>query len=111
MIVLRAAIAAVGLACLGAMPAAAQGLASIHDQVRVGGKICMADHYHDGNSAGMKTRKEAEAEAIKSWQGFTGWEYGSAWGSFRNAESRSMKCEAGSGSWSCHVQARPCRRR
>lgn len=107
----RVIIAAAGLALLGAVPASAQGLAGIHEWVRVGGKICMKDHYHDGSSAGEKSKKAAEEAAIRSWQGFTGWEYGAAWGSFKNAESKSIKCDGGGSSWGCSVQARPCRRR
>jgi hypothetical protein len=106
-------IATAGLVLLSALPASAQesGLASIHEWVRVGGKICMKDHFHSGASAGEKTRKAAEAAAIGSWQGFTAWEYGGAWGSFKNAESKSIKCDGGGSSWGCTVDARPCRRR
>lgn len=107
----RVIIAAAGLSLLGAVPASAQGLSSIHEQVRVGGKICFTDHYHDGNSAGEKSKKAAEEAAIRSWQSFTSWEYGSAWGSFKNAESKSIRCDGGGTSWGCSVQARPCRRR
>jgi hypothetical protein len=108
-----ALIAAAGLVLISAGSASAQdtGLAGIHEWVRVGGKICTRDHFHSGASAGEKTRKSAEAAAIGSWQGFTGWEYGAAWGSFKNAESKSIKCEGGGTSWGCTVDARPCRRR
>lgn len=101
---------ALGLLCA---PAAAQqdtGLSGLHDKVRVAGKLCMADHYHTGNSAGLASKKAAEVAAIKNWQDFTAWEYGSAWGSFRMAESKKVSCSGG-GSWSCTVDARPCRRR
>ena len=113
MTIRNAVIAAAGLLLLSAVPASAQGmgLAGIHEWVRVGNKVCMKDHYHDGASAGEKSKKAAEAAAIGSWQGFTAWEYGNAWGSFRNAESKSVKCEGTGNSWGCQVQARPCRRR
>ena len=104
-------IAAAGLLALTASSAAAQGLAGIHEHVRVGAKVCMKDHFHDGSSAGQPSRKAAEAEAIKVWQGFTAWEYGAHWGSFKMAESKAVKCSGGGNSWACNVTARPCRRR
>ncbi len=104
-------IGAAGLLALGATTAAAQGLADIHEHVRVGKKVCMKDHFHDGTSAGQPSRKAAEIEAIKVWQGFTGWEYGGAWGSFKLAESKGINCSGGGNSWACNVTARPCRRR
>jgi hypothetical protein len=103
--------ATAGLLAIGTLPAGAQGLVDLHEKVRVGSKLCMATHFHHGNSNGHKSRKEAESAAIGSWQGFTAWEYGAAWGRFSMAESRSVKCDSGSGGWSCEVQARPCRRR
>jgi hypothetical protein len=102
---------AAGCVLLSAASAAAQGLVDLHDKVRVGNKLCMADHFHYGNSGGHPSKKAAEAAAVKSWEGFTGWEYGAAWGSFRLAESRGSKCDIIGGSWTCNVQARPCRRR
>lgn len=108
-------LAAAGAFVLGATPAAAQelGLAGIHEWARVGSKICMRDHFHDGSSNGKPTRKAAEVEAIRVWQDFTGWEYGRAWGNFRLAESKGVKCSGANSdrSWSCQVTARPCRRR
>jgi hypothetical protein len=97
----------------GATSAAAQGLnlSGIHEQVRVRGKICMKDHFHDGSSSSMPSKKAAEIEAIRVWQDFTAWEYGRNWGNFRNAESKGVKCSGAARSWSCQVTARPCRRR
>lgn len=107
----RVLAVSVGLFCAGALPASAQGLTDLHTKVRVGNKICFSSHYHDGSGSG-NSRKGAEADAVKSWQGFTGWEYGSAWGNFWIAEGRGIKCEQSSANaWSCHVQARACRRR
>ncbi|MGE5513116.1 MAG: hypothetical protein ACM31O_17940 [Bacteroidota bacterium] len=105
----RAVLAAA--ACSLAAPAMAQetGLDALHAQVRVGGKICMLDHYHDGASNGAGSRKQAEAEAIESWASFTAWEYGNNWGSWRLAEGKSVSCDRGSGSWTCTLQARPCK--
>ncbi|MGE0767381.1 MAG: hypothetical protein AB7L90_13015 [Hyphomicrobiaceae bacterium] len=112
---LRSSLLAAGLLALGATSAEAQsmGLAGIHDHVRVGTKVCMKDHFHDGSSNGMASRKAAEAEATRVWQDFTAWEYGRNWGSFRMAESKGVKCSGADKdrSWSCQVSARPCRRR
>lgn len=115
MFIRNAVIVAAGLFVFSTVPALAQsggmGLATIHEWVRVGGKICMKDHYHDGSSAGEKTKKAAEAAAISAWQGFTAWEYGDAWASFKNSESKTVRCDGAGNSWGCQVQSRPCRRR
>jgi hypothetical protein len=89
--------------------ASAQGLADMHAQKRVGKKICMVDHFHNGASSGEPSRKAAEAAAIRSWEGFTTWEYGGSWGSFKLAEGKSMNCGPAAGGWSCDTSARPCR--
>ena len=93
-----------------AAPAEAQetGVASIHSWVKVGRKNCMLDHFHDGSGTGS-TKQQAERAAIGAWTEFTAWEYGSPWGRYSIAVSKSMNCSQSSGSWSCQVQARPCR--
>lgn len=108
---LRVGFAAV-LAGVMVAPAAAYetGFASMHAQKRVGSKICMIDHWHYGNGTGA-SKKAAQRDAIASWQSFTDFEYGSAWASFRRAISRKVACSGSSGSVSCQVEARPCRRR
>jgi len=85
------------------------GLASLHDWVRIGGKTCMADHFHDGSGSGA-TRGHAQAAAVRAWQDFTAWEYGGRWGSYGYAVSRSVSCSGVRGNVSCSVSARPCRR-
>lgn len=108
---MRFVLPALAVACLlalSAQPGQAQDLASMHSKVRVGGKLCFADHSHSGSSSGQRSRKAAELEAIRSWQDFTAWEYGRTWGSYSLAVGKSMSCSAG-GSWSCSVEARPCR--
>ena len=75
---------AAGLACglaLSAEPVLAQGMGldSLHAQMRIGGKVCMVDHFHNGASSGKASRRAAEAEAISAWSGFTAWEYGDIW--------------------------------
>jgi hypothetical protein len=88
--------------------AQSSGLASMHAQKRVGNKICMVDHYHNGSSSGERSRKAAEVAAIRSWESFTAWEYGPAWGSFKLADGKTMNCGPVAGSWSCDTAARPC---
>ena len=87
-----------------------RGSPGIHTWVRVGGKTCMVDHYHDGSGTGS-TRARAQASAIRAWVDFTAWEYGRAWGSYAAAAGKSMSCNGSGGSWSCNASARPCRYR
>jgi len=83
------------------------GVAGIHSWVKIGRKTCLADHFHSGNGSGP-TRPQAEKAAVQSWADFTAWEYGSTWGKYTVATSKKMTCERGD-SWSCFVEARPCR--
>jgi hypothetical protein len=85
------------------------GLASIHVLRREGGRLCMADHFHFGSSNSQRSRGQATRAAIVSWQDFTDLEYGSDWARFGRAASKRIGCTAGSGGWSCNVEARPCR--
>lgn len=85
------------------------GFASMHSQARVGGKLCMTDHWHYGNGSGA-SKKAAQRDAISSWQNFTDFEYGRSWAFFRNAAERGISCSNSGGSVNCQVQARPCRR-
>jgi hypothetical protein len=87
---------------------AESGMASIHQWVKVGRMTCLLDHFHDGNGTGAN-RRQAEQAAIRAWVEFTAWEYGSPWGRYAIAASKKMDCSQGSGSWTCAVQARPCR--
>lgn len=105
------ACAAIAFVTLGAGTALPQetGMAGIHEWMKVGRNTCMLDHFHDGNGTG-RTRRDAEQSAIRSWVEFTAWEYGTPWGNFRIAVSKSMNCTGGNqAGWTCHVQARPCR--
>jgi hypothetical protein len=85
------------------------GVAGIHSWVKVGRKTCLVDHFHSGSGSG-NTRSVAERQAIQSWADFTAWEYGSTWGRYTLAASKKMTCQRGD-SWSCFVEARPCRSR
>jgi hypothetical protein len=88
--------------------AAETGVASIHSWVRVGGKTCLVDHYHDGSGSGA-SKSAAQAAAIRSWVEFTAWEYGSSWGRYGLAVGKSMNCDRGMSGWSCSTSARACR--
>ena len=107
-----ASACALAMVAIGTGNAAAQGgetgVAAIHQWVKVGRKTCMVDHFHDGNGTGTN-RRQAEQAAIRSWAEFTAWEYGGVWGRYAIAASKTMNCGQGSGSWTCAVQARPCR--
>jgi hypothetical protein len=102
-----AMVLAVLFGAIGAALADETGVAGIHDWVKIGHKTCLTDHFHSGNGNGA-TRAQAERQAIQSWADFTAWEYGSSWGRYTIAASKKMSCEQ-SGSWSCFLEARPCR--
>ena len=88
------------------------GLAgSLHALQKERGKTCMVDHFHFGKSVSFKKKRHARADAIVSWREFVAWEYGSDWGSYRRAGSKSMACKNSGGIWTCSVEARPCRKR
>jgi hypothetical protein len=101
-----------GMLALGAAPyaVAAQdgmGLAGMHAWVKVAGKTCMADHFHDGQGAGP-TKVQAEAAAVRAWADFTGWEYGRRWARWQLSASKSRSCSGSPGNISCNVSSRPC---
>ena len=104
-----AALSLAGSLALLSTPVAAQGLEFLHDQRVEGRKVCFSDHVHYGSSNSQPNRKAAETSAVASWADFTILEYGGAWGSWRLAASKSMKCGNSGGSWSCAAEARPCR--
>src|SRR5689334_7488304 len=78
----------------GKAEAQSTGLDALHDKVRVGGRLCFADHFHDGSGSGS-TRAAAQRAAIGAWVDFTAWEYGNRWGSFSAAVSKRMSCSGG----------------
>jgi hypothetical protein len=106
-----ALIAMMMIGTVSAVKADDSGFASIHDwKNEKGGRVCMSDHFHDGNGTGA-TRKEAEAAARSSWVSFTVFEYGTDWGSYTLAASQKMECGNASGpTWSCATSARPCKK-
>ncbi len=95
------------LAVVGLANAEETGIAGIHTWVKTGRKTCLADHFHNGSGNG-ETRPQAERAAIQSWVDFTAWEYGGVWGRYSIAASKKVTC-ARDESWSCDVEARPCR--
>ncbi len=86
------------------------GLAAIHElKYEKGRRVCMTEHFHDGAGTG-KTKKDAAHAAQRSWIDFTAFEYGSSWGSYKLAVSKTMDCSEVGGEWSCMTTARPCKR-
>jgi hypothetical protein len=105
-----ATLAAVsGLGPLVASEAAAQDYASLHKQVRLGGKVCFATHEHYGESDPFPTRAVAERAAIRAWAAFVVFEYGALWGSYERAAGKRMTCKSVGGLTQCSTTARPCR--
>ncbi len=84
------------------------GFASAHDLRREGGRTCQVGHYHSGAGTG-RTRKAAEADAIKSWSSFTAFEYGTDWARFSKAASKRISCSASSNGYDCSLEARACK--
>lgn len=112
---LRSILATCCLLSVSVLPATAQsqiqeeGMTFLHAKVRVGNKLCMADHFHSGSSSGQPNQRAALSAAIAEWSGFTSWEYSARWGSFRLAESKRVNCGPSGNGWSCNIEARPCR--
>lgn len=112
---ISACVAAVSM-CAGVLASAVSvraddtGLGQfLHSVRKEGRKVCMADHFHTGTSAGASSKKAAMYQAVDSWQGFTAAEYGTDWARYRKASSKSAKCSVGPSGWSCEVLGRPCK--
>lgn len=93
----------------GAVQADETGMASMHDWRRERGKICLVGHFHSGHGIG-RTKKLARRAAIRSWQEFTAWEYGTTWAYFRRAANRSINVTRSASGWEANVEARACKR-
>lgn len=104
----RLAAALVVLSGPLATAAPAAGLDALHAQARVGSKVCMTEHEHYGEGT-MPTRRAAQSVAIRSWSGFTAFEYGREWGDYRLAVRKRMDCSQSASGWLCKTYARPCR--
>lgn len=110
-VVLLAAFAAGFCAFSYSASADETGFATIHPWKKVGRKTCFSDgHLHYGNSDGHRSKKRAMRAAIKDWQEFTAFEYGTDWAYFKNAIAKTRGCSNGSGSWGCSVEGTPCKR-
>ena len=83
------------------------GLAGMHAWMKVAGKTCMADHFHDGQGSGP-TKAQAEAAAVRAWTDFTAWEYGRRWARWQSSASKLESCSGSRGNISCKVSSRPC---
>ena len=81
------------------------------EKVRVGGKICFAEHEHYGESPLWVSKRGAKAAAIRAWEASTKGEYGKRWGSYRLATGKRMICSKRGAKWLCEAHARPCRGR
>jgi hypothetical protein len=92
----------------GAAFAQDTGLAGMHTWVRVGGRTCLLDHFHDGSGSGP-TRAAAQHAAMRAWSDFTAFEYGPRWASYGASISKRMSCTGGGRSYSCDTSSRPCR--
>lgn len=96
------------LASLASAQADDTGLAYSHTLRKEGGRLCMADHYHSGSGEG-RSKATAKKAAIRSWAGFTNFEYGTVWARWSRAKSKSTRYTKEAVGWSATVEARPCR--
>ncbi len=84
------------------------GLASMHDQVKSGGKSCFTSHAHSGTGEG-KTKPAAKVAAIKSWYAYTAGEYGSDWARWGKSAGQRVTYTKADAGWSATVESRPCK--
>ena len=80
---------------------------TFHDERREGGVCCFTEHTHSAVGAGENSRAKALTEAVKAWEDFTWFEYGSPYERWSIAHSKSVSCTTGAG-WTCTVVARAC---
>jgi hypothetical protein len=89
------------------------GIASaLHTLRGEGRQVCQVGHFHVGKSPYAYANKaKAMRAAVRHWSEFTALEYGSDWGHFKLAASKTTECEKETATtWVCKVRARPCRR-
>lgn len=99
--------AAVGLSASAAL-AQDSGMSSMHAQRREAGKVCMIDHFHYGSGSGS-TKQKALIDAIGAWQGFTDFEYGGRWASWKRSAGKQIKYSSGTTGVTADISSRPCR--
>jgi hypothetical protein len=105
-------LAAILNSCLVATPASAAqetGLHKIHAVKMMGGKLCMTEHEHAGESPPSGSKAVAMKLAVNKWILFTADEYGKRWGSYAAAVGKKESCTGAAGNVVCLVVARPCR--
>lgn len=88
---------------------AVDGMAAMHDIVRVGNRICFDEHYHYGSSAGQPTKAAAQKAAVDSWFQLVDIEYGPEWGNFNKSIKKKVNCSRSTSGWGCDVESVPCR--
>ena len=115
--ILRILTAAIALATTAVVSAASHaapvetGIHKIHASARVGGKLCLVDHFHEQDGAPYRAKRVAQDSAIRQWAVFTSDEYGTVWGNFKAAAAGKVACKQGADKyWTCSASARPCRR-
>lgn len=107
---LGAAVLTLGMGLATSAMADDTGLAQVlHDLRREGNKLCQVTHTHYASSSGQPSMKAAQLVAKKNWSEFTAWEYGTDWGNPNLAGSPDMRCSQSGGTWSCDLEARPCK--
>ena len=99
----------------GAMGAALPALAndtgfaqSTHELRREGGRLCQVGHFHGGSGSGG-TKSVALTYALKIYSDTTSDEYGTDWGKWDKAASKSIKYDKTGDGWTATVLARPCK--
>lgn len=104
-------VSAAVVSVLVAPAASAQetGLHKLHKIAPMGGKMCMTEHEHYGESPASSTKNVAMKLAVNKWIQFTADEYGKAWGSYALAVGKKEKCAGSAPNIVCSVTARPCR--
>ena len=98
---------AVSLAAAAGAAADETSLAGMHEWRKERGIMCFADHFHSGTGEGA-TKAAAQKAAIKAWQEFTAFEYGTDWAYFKHAGSRGITYAKAANGWSASVEGRPC---
>ena len=82
--------------------------AGSHTLRREGGRLCQVDHFH-GGSGSAGTKSVALNYALKIYYDTTAGEYGTDWGSWGKAASKSIKYDKTTDGWTASVQGRPCK--
>ena len=82
--------------------------ASTHVLRHEGGRLCQVDHFHGGSGSGG-TKGVALTYALKVYYDTTSDEYGTDWGHWDRAASKSVKYDKTADGWTASVLGRPCK--